>query len=249
MMPSMASTTNTFMVRIDPRVRLVTGFAASLLLATSRSWEAALAGLLVSSILCLCAGIPWAGLRPRLIAVNGFMLMLFVVMPWSVPGAPWWTVGAWIYSREGVMLAVLVAVKSNAILLILSALVSTIDTASLGHALEHLRLPRKLVHLFLFTVRYMEVLHEETRALLRAARARGFVPRMSRHTYHTMARLLGMVFIRSMDRSDRILAAMKARGYQGRFYLLNHFHGSSRDVAFGVVSTILLVLIAWMEWG
>ena len=248
MIPTAIPSPASFIMRIDPRARLVVGFVSTLILAVAVQWRAVALGLLLAVGLCAAARIPWGGLRARLIGVNVFLLMLPVVLPWSVPGAPLWSAGGWVYSREGLELAMIIVLKGNAIILLLSALIGTIDAASLAHALEHLRLPRKLVHLLIFTVRYLEVLHEEAQRLYRAARVRGFEAGAALHTYHTLSRLLGMLLVRSVDRSERILAAMKARGYCGRFYLLNHFHWSSRDGMFCVAALVVCMALAWMEW-
>ena len=58
---------------------------------------------------------------------------------------------------------------------------------------------------------------------------RGFRPRMNWHTYRTYGYLVGMLLVRSLERSERIVAAMKCRGFRGRFYLLDHFAFSSAD--------------------
>ena len=82
----------------------------------------------------------------------------------------------------------------------------------LGHALGHLHVPRKLAHLLLFTVRYLDVLDREYRRLRAAMKVRSFRPRMSLHTYRAYGYLVGMLLVRSFDRSERMLAAMKCRG-------------------------------------
>ncbi len=233
---------------IDPRVRLVSGCVLSIILALVQRFEAAWAGLALAAVLCVSARLPWAGLKMRLIGFNLFALFLFLTLPWSMPGAALWAWGPGVYSREGATVAALIAIKGNAILLVISALISTIEMTALGHAMEHLRLPARLVHLFLFTVRYLEQMHREYLRLVRAARARGFTPRLNRHTYYTYAQWVGMLFIRGLDRSERVLAAMKARGYRGRFYLLKHFEAGSRDVLFGGAVVALTLVLVWMEW-
>ena len=78
---------------------------------------------------------------------------------------------------------------------------------------------------------------------------RGFRPRMDRHTYRAYGYLVGMLLVRSLDRSDRIVAAMKCRGFRGRFYLLDHFAFSVRDALFGAASMVVLLVLAWAEWS
>jgi len=119
----------------------------------------------------------------------------------------------------------------------------------LGHALLHLRVPDKLAHLFLFTIRYMDLVHHEYGRLRQAMRVRCFRPRANRHTYRSVGHLVGMLLVRSFDRSERVLAAMKCRGFRGRFYVLRHFALGLRDAAFGLVATGVLILLAASEWA
>ena len=234
--------------RLDPRVRLVAGFVISIMLAVVQHGEAAVMGLLTAMVCCWLARISWRGLWPRWVALNGLLLVLVGLLPWSVPGAALWVVGPWAYSWEGLQLAVVVTLKSNAILLVCAALISTINTASLAHALSHLHLPARLIQLLLFTIRYLELLQRERVRLWRAARARGFDARMNRHTYRTIAQLVGMLILRSLDRADRVLNAMRARGYRGRFYLLHHFAFRRTDLAGTIILMLWVALLAWWEW-
>ena len=55
---------------------------------------------------------------------------------------------------------------------VFSALLGTVQPFALGHAFHQLRVPSKLIHLFLFTLRYLDVLHHEYLSLLRALKAR-----------------------------------------------------------------------------
>ena len=65
--------------------------------------------------------------------------------------------------------------------LMLMALVGTMESTTLCHALYRLRTPESLVHLLMFTVRYIDVLHQEYLRLRTAMKARGFRPQNSRH--------------------------------------------------------------------
>jgi cobalt/nickel transport system permease protein len=102
--------------------------------------------------------------------------------------------------------------------------------------------------LFLFTVRYLDVLHCECLRLRWAMKVRCFHPRMDRHTYRSFGNLLGMLLVRGYDRSERIMAAMKCRGFQGRFYLLDHFSFQSRDVIFCSVSALVCLITLAVEF-
>ncbi len=220
--------------RIDPRARIIVCAALLLALAAvsrtailAASWACALAAILFCRL-------PAPRLLPRVAALNALLLL-------------WWLTAPLIDPERGARLALTATCKANAMLLILTLLVSTIEASALGHALAHLRVPRKLAHLLLFTVRYAEVLWSEHQRMWRAMRARAFRPRMNRHTYRAVSRMLGMLLVRSVDRADRILAAMRCRGYRGEFYLLHHFQFRSADAVFALTGLALAAGLA--AWG
>lgn len=184
----------------------------------------------------------------RLAPVNLVLLLLVSLIPWTTPGTPLVSLGPLGYSREGLLLVAVIALKGNAIVLALVVLLGTLDATTLGHALSHFYVPEKLIHLLLFTVRYLEVLEREYLRLTAAMQMRGFRPGVNLHTYRTYGYLVGMLLVRSLERSQRVVAAMKCRGFRGRFYLLDHFAFSLHDARFGMVSLSVLLGLALVEW-
>jgi len=176
------------------------------------------------------------------------MFLLAILLPLSMPGKPIAIIGPFCFSQDGLLLAAKIALKGNAIMLTILILIGTMEVNTLGHALSHLRVPQSLSHLFLFTVRYLDVLHREYLRLRWAMKVRGFRPRMDRRTYRSFGNLLGMLLVRGFDRSERILAAMKCRGFQGRFYLLDHFSFQYRDLIFSILSFLVLVAVIATEY-
>ena len=150
--------------------------------------------------------------------------------------------------KDGRLAMVVIVLKSNALILWLSAFLSTIDATSLGHALNHLKVSDKMTHLFLTTVRYIDVLFIEYQRLVQAMKVRGFQPHMNGHTYRVYAYLVGMLLVKSFDRSERIFAAMKCRGFNGHFYLFDHFHWHRRDTAAGLMIGLVCLTLIGLEW-
>lgn len=233
--------------RVDPRARILVTVAFALLVVVAGRPEVLGIALAVAVAGAFLARLPLVAVLGRLAPLNLLMLMLALVLPLTASGPAWFHVGPLAVAREGLSLAAIIALKANAIVLAMMVLLGTLDTAVLGHALSHLRVPDKLAHLFLFTVRYLDVLRREYLRLAAAMRVRGFRPRISRHTYRAYGYLVGMLLVRSLDRSERVLAAMKCRGFRGRFYLLDHFAFSRRDVPFCIVSLVILSALILLE--
>jgi cobalt/nickel transport system permease protein len=71
---------------------------------------------------------------------------------------------------------------------------------------------------------------------------------MNIHTYRTLGYLVAMLLARSLDRSERIAAAMKCRGFSGKFYVVDHFSAKQIDAVFGVASFGILLCLTVIEW-
>lgn len=238
---------DTVIHRLDPRVRVVTAVVFSAVVALSGRLEVAGVGVLLALLGAVSARLPATAVLRRLTAVNVFIVLLALLLPFSVEGRSILKLGSYSYTIEGLRKVALIALKANAVVLGFTVLLGTMEITSLGHALSHLRVPAKFSHLLLFTVRYIEVLRHEYLRLARAMRVRRFRPGVNPHTYRSLGYLVGMLVVRSFDRSERIISAMKCRGFRGKFYLLKHFRMSALDGIFCAGAVIVTLALLWVE--
>lgn len=110
-----------------------------------------------------------------------------------------------------------------------------------------LRAPETFVHLLLFTVRYVEVLGAEYQRMRVAMRCRGFPPKNRLHTYRSFGYLVGMMLVRAVERSERVLAAMKCRGFNGRLPLLGRLRYGPHDLLLVALVLGALGLLVYVE--
>jgi cobalt/nickel transport system permease protein len=229
----------------DPRVKILAVLVFSVVVALNHSLLASTLALVFPIFLVIAAGLNAKQVLVRLAVVNGFVVFLWFFLPFTFPGKIVWSLGPLDIHGEGVLYSLLITVKSNAIVLTVLALLGTSPVFTLFHALSHMWVPGKIVHLFFFffffCFRYVHVIHEEYHRLVNAMKVRGFKPGTNLHTYRTYAYLVGMLLVRSFDRSQRILAAMKCRGFRGEFYILHHY-GMKKSDYFPATSTILFLL-------
>ncbi len=231
---------------IDPRVRVLTAaFFAITVVSLGNLF--ALGVALIIAILVFDMTFYQGGMKSALkkvLVMDGFILMVLVILPFSQPGTPLFHVGGWVASEEGLYKALAIAIKANAAVMVLLSHVGTLEATTLGHALHRLKCPSKFIHLLLFTVRYLSVLHEEYLRMRTAMRVRGFRPGTNLHTYRSFGYLLGMMLVRSLERSERIYEAMKCRGFRGAFFLLNEekLKGNNLFYALGVVLTVGMII-------
>jgi cobalt/nickel transport system permease protein len=234
--------------RLDPRVKLAIAAIFSVVTAASSRWIALVIGLSFSILLVLIGRLPLKNVCIRLILVNGLILILWLFVPFSLEGRPLFTIGTLTASKEGVLYITLLTLRSNIIVLALISLLSTIPIFTLGRAMKEMGVPDKIVQLFFFTYRYLHVIHLEYQRLLNALKIRGFQPKTNLHTYKTYAHLVGMLLVKSYDRSERIRKAMMCRGFRGTFYNLNEFSLKPFDIV--IMSLMLLTVIgmALLQW-
>ena len=239
---------NSIVHGLDPRTRVVAAFAYSIVVAVCDRFAALVVAVGVSVALILLARLSLKKVLVRLIIVNGLILFLWLFLPFTFQGTPLFRVGPLTATSEGVAYAAIITLKSNAIIMALMALVATMPIFTLGRAMRHLRVPSTMAYLFLFTYRYIHVIYAEYQRLMRAIKIRGFRPATNMHTYRTYAYLVGMILVKSHDRSQRVRAAMLCRGFQGRFYDLSEFAFRSSDLVMVLMMSMAVTGIGLLQW-
>lgn len=219
--------------RLDPRGKLLAALFWSCMVATSGHLALPAWALVCGLVLTAMAGLPVRSLCARFALVNLFIALLWLTLPFSLPGDQI-ALGPLHVGREGLLLALRITLKCNAILLAVTALLGTSTVFTLVHALRRLALPEKLTQLFFFTFRYFQILHAEYLRLREAMRARCFAPGVNLHSYKSYAQLMGTLLVRSLDRAERVREAMLCRGYVGRLPLGDHRAIQKHDVLFAV---------------
>jgi len=226
---------DSFLHKLDPRVKIIVILLFSVIVAITDKYISLLGALLFAIGVVIIAKLKTREVISRLLVVNSFIFLLWLMLPFTFPGEKVYTLGSLGISREGIKYAFLITVKSNSIILTGIALLSTSSIFNLVHALRHLYLPDKLIQLFFFTYRYIHTIYSEYVKLNNAIKIRGFKPQTNLHTYKTYSYLVGMMLVRSYDRSKRVYNAMLCRGFKGKFWTLNHFIFKKSDFVLGIV--------------
>lgn len=236
-----------FIRRLDPRIRVVSAVVFAIVVVSLSDLWVLLGALGVALGLMLFANMEAKKTLRRMAAMDGFIIFMLVMLPFTMPGDAFYVIFGYPASWEGLVKAAQIGLKANAVVLAMMALVGSMESVTFGHALHRLKVPENLVHLLLFTVRYIEVLRVEFDRLRNAMKARGFRPTNSRHTYVSYGYLIGMMLVRALERSERILQAMKCRGFAGQIPLLDDFHFHRQDFVFSTVLAIAVTMLAVME--
>ena len=234
--------------RIDPRFKIVAAGALSIATAISYRFSTLFFAVGLSLLLVVAARLNVTAVLKKLMVVLGFLFLLWLVLPLTYEGEIFARIGPLKIMRPGVILAAQITVKSLSILMMLIALLNTTGLVTLGHAMDRLGIPLKIVHLLLMSYRYIFVIEQEYRRLSRAITIRGFTPGTNLHTYRTYAYLIGMIFVRAAERADQVYKAMRCRGFNGRFYCLAEFPAHHRNWIFAGLMTTSIAVLLWLEW-
>ncbi|OEU47134.1 MAG: cobalt ECF transporter T component CbiQ [Desulfobulbaceae bacterium S5133MH15] len=240
---------NSLLHKRDPKAKIIAATAFVTASAITNSFTVAAMSFALSIVLFFLTKLPVQLVLKRLLAVNSFTFFLWLTLPLTYGGSEFTAVGPLSLSMEGIRLAALITLKTNAIVISIIALLGTSRIANIGHALESLHLPQNLCFILLFSYRYVFVIYQEYRRLVRAAQLRCFVPATSIHTYRTFGYLFGMTLVKSWNRATRVHQAMVLRGFDGHLIPLSQDRYTSGDTIFLSVMlslTLLLILLNFL---
>jgi len=241
--------------RIDARTKAIfaLAFIIFLNLTPSGAWPAY---ILFTTLICSLALLSRSGMS--LILKRSLLALPFVLaaLPLIFAGpAPQGQVtvlnGLQItYSMEGLSRFASIAVKSWVSVMAAVLLAATTRFPDLLLALEQLRIPKLFVAIIGLMWRYLFVISDEVTRMLRARASRSAIAPGSGHTGGTLlwrARvtggMAGSLFLRSIERSDRVYAAMLSRGYTGELPSYETIPLSTKDMLTLVLGILLLVLL------
>ncbi|MEP7114715.1 MAG: cobalt ECF transporter T component CbiQ [Ilumatobacteraceae bacterium] len=117
-------------------------------------------------------------------------------------------------SRPGLWAAWNIVIKGTLGVATTTVLAATTPVPHILTGLERLRMPRLLVGVMSFMIRYGDVVGDEMKRMRIARESRGYNPRWIWQAT-ALTQSTGALFIRSYERGERVYLAMEARGYNG----------------------------------
>jgi len=177
----------------------------------------------------------------------------------SRPGEPLATIDlgplALTVSGQGLREFATIALKSWISVQAALLLSFTTPFADLVEGLRRLRLPRIMVAIIGFMYRYLAVLTDEATRLNRARASRSAVVagrggRSAAWRARVVGGMVGSLFIRSYERSERVYAAMQSRGFEGEFRTLGgrELTGPEWAALLAAVAALALFVVAGQLW-
>ena len=216
--------------RMDARLKLPAAllYILAITLTDAGQWTTLVLLALPLVILLAISKLPLGLVLVR--SVLGFPFVLAAIpLMFTKPGDELFTLPlvGWDASIEGVEAVATIFVKSWLAVLTAVLLTSCTAVGELLRGLRALRLPRLLVSVVFFTYRYLSVIGSEGQRMMRArdSRAAELLGYKSGGTLRWRARVMGYMvgslFTRSLERGERVHAAMQARGYDGEARFLS----------------------------
>ncbi len=237
--------------RLDPRLKLLATLAFVLAVTTTPpgDWLAFALMAVLATAAVLVAEVPLVeGLRHSAVALP-FAGMVAISLPFTQAGEVVWSLRllgfTLIITDAGLVLFVSVVVKAWLSVMVSGLLVAATPFPDLLKAMRYLRVPAVLTATISFMYRYLFVLVDEAMRLqtARASRSVG-AGRTVRWRARVLGGMVGSLFIRSYERSERIYAAMLSRGFAGEMRTLTQLTWQPRDTWMGLAWVAALVAIA-----
>jgi cobalt/nickel transport system permease protein len=154
----------------------------------------------------------------------------------------------YLLSLDGLRLGTLIAIRALSICMVIFLITGTMRFHTTLKALSQIRAPNKLIQLLIFTYRYIFVFVEEARRMFISAQARLFRKKIDIRTLKITSNLVGMLFIRGLERTQGIYNAMASRGYKGRLNAQDEFRLSFSDLLKASLIITISVLIHLVRW-
>ncbi len=215
--------------RADARAKVPAAFVYILAISATREGDWLALGLtalpVVAVVLASRLG-PWFVVRRTFLALP--FVLVVIPLAFTRPGESVLTLplAGWTASEAGLLAVATILAKSWLSVVVAVVLVSSTRVTDILRALRWMRVPRLLIATIFFAYRYIFVVGEEAQRMIRARQSRsarlperrggGTVAWRARVTGH----MAGSLFVRSLERSERVFAAMQARGYRGEHLLL-----------------------------
>lgn len=223
--------------RLDPRIKLIVALLLIVLvnLLPAGHWWAYLGFWLVVLLVSCLAGLgPLYTIKKSLFATPFILAALSI--PFTTQGAavltiPWL---GWAMTDKGIQLLFSVLFRFWIAVQTAVLLVAVTRIPDLLWALRTLRLPAVLVSVIAVMYRYLRILGSEANRMLRARTARSCKVKGNRSPSliwrgRVTGAMIGSLFLRAVERSERIHLAMLSRGYDGSPRSLASFRLSYAD--------------------
>lgn len=252
--PEQALHSSGIVQQLDARTKVIIslGFILSNLMLPDGAWVSFVLATLIVFAYSTFANVRLGFMLRRSLIALPFLLTAITLL-FTVPGQPIahlpFGSGQLSITDNGAIRFFSIVLRSWLAVQVAIILTATTPFPELLNGLRTLGLPHILVAVIGLMYRYISVISDEAQRLLRAREARSAcLPRSSSGgsliwRAHVAGNLVGQLFVRSYERSERVYQAMLARGYTGELRSLTHPRMQRRDWAALLIAAGVLLLV------
>ncbi len=233
--------------KLDPRFKIFTLILFSFLVVFSIHFQVLIVYLLLAVVLFFLSKAKLLTLLRRVLPVFFFVLILAVIMPLTAPIRSDDLVIVfepieWFRLNLTVLLVVAkIGLKAFTVLLLMPIMLETSPYPVTIAAIKRLGLPESIAQMLILSYRYIFVFRDEASRMFRSMKLRGFKLKTNIRTFYVLGNFLGILFVRSYERTQRIYEAMVAKGYKGTFPTLATFKTKRLDIVFTAVGLTVII--------
>jgi len=221
---------------IDPRFKLIGFLAVIFAYAYVRDLRmlAAMAAFTIATY--AASRLPLTFWLKRIRYPSFFLIVLVIILILFSSGEVVASLGPMNFHKDGLLTALLIAVRFVSILTLAMVLFGTAPFLRTIKAMRALYLPALLADMVLLTFRYLNELGDDLRRMRTAMKMRGFKnKRFSLRGLRTLAWMGGSLLVHSYERADTVYKAMILRGYGNAPHPKYEFKSTTYDLVFLIV--------------
>lgn len=191
--------------KADTRLKIIVSFFLIFLIVLSGP-TAYLSFILYGAallVLLAVSRIPFLFILKKTLAVIPFVILIAVFIPFMK-------------GRDGIILFRGMVIRSYLSILCMTLLISSTKFTSLLKGLEQMRVPKIVIMIMSFMYRYLFLLIDEMQRMQRAKESRSFGKTGRLRLVKLLSNIIGVLFVRSYERAERVYLAMCSRGFNGR---------------------------------
>ncbi len=232
---------DTVVHRLDPRSKVIVTMLYVLTVVSYPKYDVTslMPLFLYPILLSALSDTPFLLIAKKVLIVSPFAVFIGIFNPFFDTG----TIDLWrgIQISAGWISLLSIMIKFTLTISAALLLIATTSFPGICHALQELGIPALFTSQLLFLYRYIFVLMEEAMRMVRARDLRTFGARNIGIT--VFVRLIGLLFIRTVERAERIYQAMLFRGFHGKIFSIKQHSLRPADTAFISLSVIVLVVL------
>lgn len=230
---------DTVVHRLDPRVKVIATMLFVFTVISYPKYEVVqLTPFFLFPIVLISFGdIPVLFLAKKILIVSPFALFIGIFNPVFDAGTiPFFGMNI----SAGWLSFLSIIEKFTLTISVALVLIATTSFPAVCHAFRRFGLPSIFVSQLLFLYRYLFVLMEEAMRMVRARDMRSFGRRGL--DARTAVRIIGALFLRTVERAERIYSAMLSRGFRGDIPSMKRQEIQVNDVLFVVATAVMLLV-------